>query len=63
MFIYTSADIYEKLLISKLQPSIPRFLFGLPDNIDKNISSKAYDIVLNDYKKAKSLFGDTQVST
>ncbi|KAL5250398.1 hypothetical protein ACHWQZ_G016208 [Mnemiopsis leidyi] len=38
-----------------------RFLFGLPDSIDRNIHSKAYDIVLNDYKKAKSLFADTQV--
>eukprot|EP00116_Pleurobrachia_bachei_P016102 sb/3476364/ len=38
-----------------------RFLFGLPDSIDKNIANKAYDIVLNDYKKAKSLFADTQI--
>ena len=38
-----------------------RFLFGLPDSIDTNIARKEYDIVLNDYKKAQSLFADTQV--
>ncbi|XP_041376144.1 exocyst complex component 2-like isoform X2 [Gigantopelta aegis] len=38
-----------------------RFLFYLPLNIEKNIQKGNYNIVINDYEKAKSLFADTQV--
>ncbi|KAG8442453.1 hypothetical protein GDO86_011297 [Hymenochirus boettgeri] len=38
-----------------------KFLFNLPLNIEKNILKGDYDIVINDYEKAKSLFGKTEV--
>jgi exocyst complex component 2 len=39
-----------------------RFLFNLPHTIEKNISSGEYEIVANDYDKAKTLFADTKVN-
>lgn len=39
-----------------------RFLFNLPANIEKNIQKGDYDIVINDYARAKSLFHDTEVA-
>ncbi|XP_064409444.1 exocyst complex component 2 isoform X2 [Latimeria chalumnae] len=38
-----------------------KFLFNLPFNIEKNIQKGDYDVVINDYEKAKSLFGNTEV--
>lgn len=38
-----------------------RFLFNLPKSIEKNIRNGEYDIVTNDYERAKSLFAGTQV--
>eukprot|EP00058_Branchiostoma_floridae_P027001 XP_002612492.1 hypothetical protein BRAFLDRAFT_214268 [Branchiostoma floridae] len=38
-----------------------RFLFSLPGSIERNIQNGDYDIVINDYAKAKSLFADTEV--
>ncbi|RWS10702.1 Exocyst complex component 2-like protein [Dinothrombium tinctorium] len=38
-----------------------RFLFNLPSSIERNIVKGDYDIVINDYSRAKSLFSDTQV--
>lgn len=38
-----------------------KFLFQLPGNIDKNIAKKDYDVVINDYARAKNLFGKTDV--
>ncbi|XP_063779126.1 exocyst complex component 2 isoform X2 [Pseudophryne corroboree] len=38
-----------------------KFLFNLPLNIEKNIQKGDYDVVINDYEKAKSLFGKTEV--
>uniref|UniRef100_A0A671QTT0 Exocyst complex component 2 n=1 Tax=Sinocyclocheilus anshuiensis TaxID=1608454 RepID=A0A671QTT0_9TELE len=38
-----------------------KFLFNLPLNIERNIQKGDYDIVINDYEKAKSLFGNTEV--
>ncbi|XP_065187370.1 exocyst complex component 2-like [Sycon ciliatum] len=38
-----------------------RFLFSLPRNIEKNIKNGEYEIVINDYERAKSLFADTEV--
>jgi exocyst complex component 2 len=39
-----------------------RFLFNLPKNIERNISSGDYDFVANDYERAKSLFTGTKVT-
>ena len=38
-----------------------KFLFNLPCTIDKNIKKGDYDVVITDYMRAKSLFGDTEV--
>ncbi|XP_066578867.1 exocyst complex component 2 isoform X2 [Amia ocellicauda] len=38
-----------------------KFLFNLPLNIEKNIQKGDYDVVINDYEKAKSLFGNSEV--
>ncbi|XP_032381778.1 exocyst complex component 2 [Etheostoma spectabile] len=38
-----------------------KFLFNLPLNIERNIQKGDYDVVINDYEKAKSLFGHTEV--
>ncbi|KAF2980641.1 hypothetical protein EK904_006455 [Melospiza melodia maxima] len=38
-----------------------KFLFNLPLNIERNIQKGDYDVVINDYEKAKSLFGKTEV--
>uniref|UniRef100_A0A8C7HI31 Exocyst complex component 2 n=1 Tax=Oncorhynchus kisutch TaxID=8019 RepID=A0A8C7HI31_ONCKI len=39
-----------------------KFLFNLPLNIERNIHKGDYDVVINDYEKAKSLFSNTEVS-
>ncbi|CAG2107534.1 unnamed protein product [Medioppia subpectinata] len=39
-----------------------RFLFNLPSNIDKSILKGDYDIVINDFSRAKSLFSNTSVN-
>uniref|UniRef100_A0A4W5N8Z1 Exocyst complex component 2 n=1 Tax=Hucho hucho TaxID=62062 RepID=A0A4W5N8Z1_9TELE len=39
-----------------------KFLFNLPLNIERNIQKGDYDVVINDYEKAKSLFSNTEVS-
>jgi exocyst complex component 2 len=39
-----------------------KFLFNLPHTIEKNISNGEYEIVANDYDKAKTLFANTKVS-
>lgn len=38
-----------------------KFLFNLPLGIERNIQKGDYDVVINDYEKAKSLFGKTEV--
>lgn len=38
-----------------------RFLFNLPRSIEKNIKNGEYEIVTNDYERAKSLFAGTKV--
>ncbi|KAK7114741.1 exocyst complex component 2-like [Littorina saxatilis] len=38
-----------------------RFLFHLPLNMQRNIQKGDYNIVINDFEKAKSLFSDTDV--
>lgn len=39
-----------------------RFLFNLPVAIERNIQKGDYDIVINDYNRAKSLFQNTEVA-
>lgn len=39
-----------------------RFLFNLPANIDKSMQKKEYDVVINDFFRAKNLFADSTVS-
>ena len=39
-----------------------RFLFNLPSNIDKSIQKGDYDVVINDFSRAKSLFADSPVN-
>ncbi|ELU12463.1 hypothetical protein CAPTEDRAFT_207105, partial [Capitella teleta] len=38
-----------------------KFLFNLPCSMDRNIKKGDYDLVITDYTRAKSLFGDTDV--
>lgn len=38
-----------------------RFLFCLPKSVEQSASRKEYDIVINDYARAKNLFGKTDV--
>lgn len=38
-----------------------KFLFYLPLNIERNIQKGDYNLVINDYVRAKTMFGDTQV--
>ena len=38
-----------------------RFLFNLPSSIERNIQKNDYEVVINSYSRAKSLFADTQV--
>lgn len=38
-----------------------KFLFYLPVNIERNIKKGDYNLVINDYVRARSLFADTQV--
>lgn len=39
-----------------------RFLFCLPNSVETNAKREEYDIVVNDYARAKNLFGKTEVS-
>ncbi|XP_071445484.1 exocyst complex component 2 isoform X2 [Hetaerina americana] len=38
-----------------------RFLFALPSTIERNIRRGEYELVINDYMRARSLFGSTDV--
>ncbi|XP_055375734.1 exocyst complex component 2 isoform X2 [Condylostylus longicornis] len=38
-----------------------RFLFCLPNAIDKSAAAGEYDIVVNDYSRARNLFGKTEI--
>lgn len=39
-----------------------RFLFCLPNSVEQSAKKEDYDIVLNDYVRAKNLFGKTEIS-
>lgn len=39
-----------------------KFLFCLPKNIEKNASKNEFDIIVNDYARAKNLYGKSEVS-
>ncbi|XP_076322458.1 exocyst complex component 2-like [Tachypleus tridentatus] len=39
-----------------------KFLFNLPASIERNIQKGDYDVVINDYARAKSLFHNTEVA-
>ena len=36
-----------------------RFLFHLPASLDRNIQKADYDLVINDYARAKALFSNS----
>ncbi|XP_054719978.1 exocyst complex component 2-like [Uloborus diversus] len=65
-------DLFEEMLTRKEKGDSTRnalsvlqrfrFLFNLPANIEKNIRKGEYEIVINDYARAKSLFHDTEVA-
>ena len=38
-----------------------RFLFYLPVNIERNMRRREFDVIINDYAKARGLFADTEV--
>ena len=38
-----------------------RFLFNLPSSIERNIQKGEYDVVINDYARARALFDKTEV--
>lgn len=39
-----------------------KFLFCLPNSIERNAKRDEFDIIVNDYARAKNLFGKTEVS-
>lgn len=39
-----------------------KFLFNLPVSIERNIRKAEYDVVINDYSRAKNLFSKTDVA-
>ncbi|KAH9400765.1 Exocyst complex component 2 [Tyrophagus putrescentiae] len=39
-----------------------RFLFNLPSNIDKSMQRKDYDVVINDFFRARNLFANSPVA-
>ncbi|GLH13738.1 Exocyst complex component 2 [Gryllus bimaculatus] len=39
-----------------------KFLFCLPVSIERNIRKGDYDVVINDYARAKNLFGETDIA-
>lgn len=39
-----------------------KFLFSLPVSIERNIRKGDYDVVINDYARAKNLFSNTEVA-
>lgn len=39
-----------------------KFLFSLPVNIERNIRKGEYEVVINDYARARNLFGNTEVN-
>ena len=39
-----------------------KFLFSLPVSIERNIRKGDYDVVINDYARAKNLFSSTEVA-
>jgi exocyst complex component 2 len=39
-----------------------KFLFSLPVSIERNIRKGDYDVVINDYARAKNLFSNTDVA-
>ncbi|XP_042900895.1 exocyst complex component 2 isoform X1 [Parasteatoda tepidariorum] len=65
-------DLFEEMLSRKEKADSTRnalsvlqrfrFLFNLPANIEKNIRKGDYEMVINDYARAKSLFHDTEVA-
>lgn len=65
-------NIFESILARKDQADSTRnalsilqkfrFLFNLPVTIEKNIQKGDYDVVINDYNRAKSVFQDTEVA-
>ncbi|XP_017047511.1 exocyst complex component 2 [Drosophila ficusphila] len=38
-----------------------KFLFCLPNSVDRRAKASEYDIVVNDYSRAKNLFGKTEI--
>lgn len=38
-----------------------KFLFCLPNTIERNSKMNEFDIIVNDYARAKNLFGKTEV--
>lgn len=65
-------NIFESILARKDQADSTRnalsilqkfrFLFNLPVTLEKNIQKGDYDVVINDYNRAKSVFQDTEVA-
>lgn len=38
-----------------------KFLFCLPNSVERRAEAGEYDIVVNDYARAKNLFGKTEI--
>ncbi|XP_061397628.1 exocyst complex component 2 [Musca vetustissima] len=69
--ISKSEDIFTDVLVRKekadstravlLALSRHKFLFCLPNSVEKRAAAGEYDIVVNDYARAKSRFGKTEI--
>lgn len=69
--ISESENIFTDVLLRKekadstravlLALSRHRFLFCLPNSVEKKAAAGEFDIVVNDYARAKSRFGKTEI--
>lgn len=69
--ISKSENIFTDVLLRKekadstrsilLALSRHKFLFCLPNSVEKRAAAGEYDIVVNDYARAKSRFGKTEI--
>lgn len=59
--VLSRRDKADSMRAALLAVSRHRFLFCLPNSVERSANREEYDIVVNDYARAKNLFGKTEV--
>lgn len=59
--VLSRRDKADSTRAALLAVSRHRFLFCLPNSVERSANKEEYDIVVNDYARAKNLFGKTEV--